>query len=91
MELKGYLAEPYYIRASALLNTGLVEGVISFGTDPTDTIRNLSPDILVVGSDHTVEEVMKKGGEFAGRIVIIDRTPGISSSEIYKDKEDATD
>jgi D-beta-D-heptose 7-phosphate kinase/D-beta-D-heptose 1-phosphate adenosyltransferase len=82
--LKGYLAESFEIRKKNLLKTGLVNRVLKFHSDPTMMLCLLKPDFIVVGNDHEIEEVMNKGGEHAGQIIILPRTPGISSREIFK-------
>ena len=85
LKMKGYLAEPFEVRERNLLATGLVERVIEIGTDPTSALRELRPDFQILGSDHTEEEVMQKGGEFVGEIIILPYTEGVCSSDLYKE------
>jgi bifunctional ADP-heptose synthase (sugar kinase/adenylyltransferase) len=85
---KGYLGEQFFTRKANLLATGLVDEVIGFGTNPTFWLDIIRPDVFLVGDDHSMEEIMDKGGQFVKRIVIVPRTPDISSSEIYRKRKD---
>lgn len=90
--LKGYLAEPFEQRKKNLLATGLVEDVYVFGTNPTTMLMIIQPDVVVAGSDHTEEEILRKGGVYANRIVILPYTEGICSTDLYKERlRDAKD
>jgi cytidyltransferase-like protein len=87
LELKNYLAEPFSTRKEKILDTRLVEKVIEFDTNPANLIRDIKPDIIVAGSDHSKEEIMKKGGKYSKQIIIINYTPGISSTQIWSENE----
>ncbi len=82
--LKQYIAEPFEVRKAHLLETGLVNRIIEFDTDPTASLCILRPDIIVAGSDHTKEEILQKGGCFAKEIIILPYTEGICSTDLYK-------
>jgi len=84
LSLKKYLAEPFPTRKRNLLETNLVDVVFPFETDPTRLLSAIRPDVLLMGSDHTAEEAMSKGGEFVGEIVIAPYTKGVSSRRLYK-------
>lgn len=82
-ELKKYLAQPYKEREKALLSTGLVDQVIPFHTNPAGKIKEIRPDFWIAGSDHTKEKIMEQGGEYAGEVVILPYTEGISSTTLH--------
>lgn len=85
LTLKGYLAKSYDLRKKDLLATGLVQKVIKFYVDPSKILKNLRPDFLLAGSDHTKEEILSNGGIHAGKIIIVPYTPGISSTDLFKE------
>jgi cytidyltransferase-like protein len=90
LELKGYLGVDFENRKEELLSTGLVNEVIKFDTDPVEQLARIKPDYIVAGEDHTREEIMAKGGEFAKEIIIIQHRKcsltgkKISSREMFK-------
>jgi len=90
-KLKGYLAESFAERKKNVLQTGLVKRVIPFYTDPKVLLSFLKPDILIAGSDHTEEEILKKGGIYAKKIVILPYTNGICSRDLYMRRESEID
>ena len=91
LELKGYLAERFEVRRNSLLQTGLVDKVLEFDIDPTELLQRIRPDFFVVGSDHTKEEVMAKGGKFVDKIVIFSRTKGVDSRVLYEERKNLND
>ena len=87
LRTKGYLAEPGHIRIQKLIATRLVKKITIIGDDPTELLSQIKPDYQVCGSDHTIEEVMQKGGQFVGKIVILPYTEGICSRDLYKESK----
>ncbi len=81
---KGYLAETFDVRSQNLIATGLVGHVLEIGEDPSVWLLMIQPDYQVCGSDHNIEEVMAKGGEYVGKIVILPYTEGVCSTDLYK-------
>ena len=75
-----------YKRREALYNTGLVDEVVYFNSDPLLLIQYFRPDFVFCGSDYKVsqvighEEIKKWGGE----VKIIERLPNISTTEIIE-------
>lgn len=51
--------------------------IIKIEQDPTEQIRKVSPDLIVVGDDYSYEQV--KGKEFAAGVVLIKRLPGFKT------------
>ncbi len=45
--------------------------------DPTQSIKNLKPDLIVLGNDYSPDQV--KGLEYAGGLVLIKRLPGFKT------------
>jgi D-beta-D-heptose 7-phosphate kinase/D-beta-D-heptose 1-phosphate adenosyltransferase len=87
LEMKGYLAEPFETRKQNLLDWGLVEEVMKIETDPAPALAQILPDFQVCGSDYDYDEVMQKGGEFVGEIIIVPYTEGVCSSDLYKESK----
>lgn len=87
LQAKGYLGETYEIRKENLLKTGLVKEVRKIEDDPTTELEKIKPDFFVVGEDHTLQEIMSKGGNFCKNVVIVPRIPKISSTAIYKERQ----
>jgi cytidyltransferase-like protein len=83
LKLKGYLVESFNERKENLLKTGLVSEVLDFYIDQSERMREIQPDIICAGSDHTKEELLLKGGNYAIEIIIFPRTQGISSTELF--------
>ena len=72
-------------RILAVENCG-VDYVFSFSEEtPIDLIMEFEPDIIFVGDDYPIEKVVgaEECAAWGGRVEIIKRIPGYSSSEIY--------
>lgn len=72
-------------RAQVIGAFGFVDAVVVFGEDtPYDLIAQLDPDVLVKGSDYTVEQVVGHNiiERRGGRVVLFDLVPGRSTSNI---------
>lgn len=80
--------EDFLTRKKNLLETTLVDKVFWLYIDPTRWIKLIRPRNLVVGDDHTKDEVLKKGGIYAKNIIIFKKIPGISSTKIIKELKD---
>ncbi|BBK39682.1 bifunctional protein HldE [Allostella sp. ATCC 35155] len=70
-------------RATVLASLADVDLVVIFGEDtPQTLIEALRPDVLVKGSDYTLDQVV--GADFVqstgGRVVLIDLVPGFSTT-----------
>ena len=72
-------------RAQVIGAFGFVDAAVVFGEDtPYDLIAALDPDVLVKGSDYTIEQVVghdiieRRGG----KVVLFDLVPGRSTSNI---------
>lgn len=72
------------IRMQKILNTGLVDLVCSIEDSPYDLIMEFKPDIIVTGDDYTIDNVVgsKECKEWGGRVILIPRIPGFSTTEI---------
>lgn len=73
-------------RRAALYATGLVDEVIEIGNSPLEAIMFLKPDYIVVGDDYTEDRVVgaKECGAWGGRVVIVPRIAGHSTSELLE-------
>lgn len=77
-------------RRAQLYATGLVDEVCIFGDSPLDLIEWFQPSVIVVGNDYTEEttvgakEVIARGG----RVHIVEKIPGISTTAILEAKHD---
>jgi len=86
--------EPIYTcseRMAQLKATGLVDEVSRFDEDgPLASILRIKPDFIVVGDDYTLDRVVgaKECEMWNGRIVIIPRLPGISTTQILQQQKD---
>lgn len=60
------------------------------GDSPYDLIMEIKPDILFCGSDYTEAQVVgaKEVKAWGGQVILIERLPEISTSEIIKGKID---
>ena len=68
-------------RAYVLNALSCIDYIVLFAEDtPIDLIKAVQPDILVKGSDYTIEKVI--GREFAKETVLIDFQTGYSSTNI---------
>lgn len=68
-------------RYDDLAETGLVSGIFGFYANPIDLILWIKPDVIFCGSDYKKEDVIGYG---LAEIIIIDRIPGISTTELLK-------
>jgi D-beta-D-heptose 7-phosphate kinase/D-beta-D-heptose 1-phosphate adenosyltransferase len=71
-------------RAAVLSGMASVDLVVVFGQDtPVDLIERLQPDVLVKGSEYSVDQVV--GGDiveaYGGRILLVDLVPGYSTTD----------
>ena len=71
-------------RAAVLSALTYVDLVVIFGQDtPVQLIERLQPDLLVKGSEYTVDQVV--GGDivegYGGRILLVDLVPGYSTTD----------
>ncbi|MCF7810538.1 adenylyltransferase/cytidyltransferase family protein [bacterium] len=70
-------------RAILVASIAVVDLVIVFNEEtPYELLNLLRPDVLVKGSDYKLDEVI--GREFAGRVELIDRVEGISTTELIQ-------
>lgn len=77
------------VRMQKVIHSGVVDEVRAFsGESPLDLILQIKPDIITVGDDYTQETTVgyKEAKEWGGRVIILSRTPGISTSQIILDK-----
>lgn len=74
-------------RADALYDTGLVDEVFGFYCNPIDLIMRFKPDFIVCGGDYKEESVIgyEECKKWNGKVVIIERLPGISTSNIVSE------
>lgn len=71
-------------RLNNLVNSGMVDYVISFSEDtPLALIEKIQPNILVKGGDYKKEEVI--GNHIAKRTVIIPLLEGFSTTKIIQE------
>ncbi len=77
-------------RTGKLYDTGLVDWVIEIGDSPLEAILNWEPDIIVAGDDYTVETCVGSAEckAWNGRVVILPRTPGISTTDLIRAPHD---
>ncbi len=75
------------IRTEKLYATGLVDAVHLIGDSPLELILDLKPDIIVAGSDYTLQTCVGSAecAKWGGVVQILARTPGISTSDIVKE------
>jgi D-beta-D-heptose 7-phosphate kinase/D-beta-D-heptose 1-phosphate adenosyltransferase len=71
-------------RAAVLAGMASVDLVVVFGQDtPVELLERLQPDLLVKGSEYTVDQVV--GGDivqdYGGRILLVDLVPGFSTTD----------
>ena len=71
-------------RMFVLQSLECVDKVVSFDSkkDLEDSIKNYSPDVLVVGSDWRGREVV--GAGYAKKVSFFERIPGYSTTEILE-------
>lgn len=74
-------------RIEALYNTGLVDEVIPFESDPLPIIMFLKPDLLIVGNDYSFSQVAghEQVKSWGGGTFIVNRIGGYSTSNIIKE------
>ncbi len=74
-------------RAKLLAGLASVDCVVIFDEDtPLEVIRRLRPDVLVKGSDYSLEQIV--GADevegWGGRVVRVPLVPGLSTSELSR-------
>lgn len=81
------------VRQDKLMASGLVDEVIIFSGTPLDTILRLRPTIITCGDDYTVETTVGYPECLAwnGRVVILARTPGISTTQLIDEHREDID
>ena len=74
-------------RKRALLLTGEVNHVEGFYCNPIDLIMFFKPDYLITGSDYQESQIIgaQEIKQWGGKVVIIERLPNISTSQIISD------
>ncbi len=79
------------VRKQKLYQSGLVDEVVEFGESPVELlklIKFLKPDVIAVCDEYDVDSTV--GGRecqaWGGRVHIMPRTPGISTTQIVKEK-----
>ena len=74
-------------RAAVMAAIRHVDCVVAFEDDtPLALIQTLRPDILVKGADYTLDRVV--GAEFAGKVVLAELVPGLSTSATIEKARD---
>ncbi len=78
------------MRTGKLYATGLVDWVIRIEDSPLELILDLKPDVIVAGDDYTVESCVGSAEcqAWNGRVVILPRTPGISTTDLIRTPHD---
>jgi rfaE bifunctional protein nucleotidyltransferase chain/domain len=76
---------PVYIRKAIMRSLKPVNSVSIFNSDEEliNTLKMLSPDIMVKGSDWRGKVVI--GEEYCGKVVFYDRTNGESTTKLIED------
>jgi D-beta-D-heptose 7-phosphate kinase/D-beta-D-heptose 1-phosphate adenosyltransferase len=77
-------------RRRQLLETNLVDLCYIYDDDgPMDLVIRFRPDVIVAGSDYTMDQVVggKEAAEWGGRVHIVQRIPGISTTEMLRTRE----
>ncbi|MBM3524402.1 MAG: D-glycero-beta-D-manno-heptose 1-phosphate adenylyltransferase, partial [Alphaproteobacteria bacterium] len=72
-------------RATVLASIGSVDGVVIFGEDtPLRLIERLRPDLLVKGSDYTIDKVVgaREVQGWGGKVVLVDLELGHSTTRL---------
>ena len=71
-------------RKKKIRNFGITEVHSFVGDSPIELINKIKPKIIFVGNDYEVEDVVghKECKYWGGRVKIIERIPGISSTKI---------
>lgn len=88
--------EPIYSlnrRIAEIAATGLADKIVTFHSDPLPLILRFRPDFIVVGDDYTEDRVVgaKECREWDGKVVIIPRLPGLSTTEIIRGRNGKTE
>lgn len=80
------------IRKQKLYESGLVDEVVVFGESPTELLKLilfLKPDVIAVCEEYDVDSTV--GGRecqaWGGEVVIMPRTPGISTTDLVESRE----
>jgi D-beta-D-heptose 7-phosphate kinase/D-beta-D-heptose 1-phosphate adenosyltransferase len=76
---------PLHIRKSIMQSLKPVNSVSVFGSDDEliNTIRAVSPDIMVKGSDWRGKQII--GAEYCGKVMFYERVNGESTTKIIED------
>jgi len=76
------------VRAEMLSALMTVDEIVIFNSEESlkKIIKDLKPDIMVVGSDYLGKKVI--GAEHAKKLIYFERIPGYSSSEIFEHSSD---
>jgi D-beta-D-heptose 7-phosphate kinase/D-beta-D-heptose 1-phosphate adenosyltransferase len=77
--------QPETARAIVLASLSMVDMVVVFAEDtPIDLIKILKPDVLIKGSDYTIDEVVGADWvrSYGGKVKLAALKPGHSSSEV---------
>lgn len=84
----GRPVDSWDIRARKLVDTGLVYNVHWFKGSPLDLITEIKPEVITVGDDYTVESTVgyPECLTWGGKVVVLPRTPGISTSDIINNR-----
>lgn len=79
----GRPVDTIFKRAAKLDQTGLVTVIVGGGDDPLGTILMMKPHYIFVGDDYTEDQVIgaKECKAWNGKVVIIKRLPGISTTQ----------
>lgn len=76
------------VRAQKLIDTGLVYSVDWIDDSPLDLILSLQPDVICVGDDYDLESTVgyPECLTWGGRVVVLPRTPGISTTDLVRER-----
>ena len=74
-------------RAHVLMALESIDLVVVFSEDtPLELLKHLKPDLLVKGSDYTLEQVVghKEIQSWGGKVCLVDLVPGHSTTNTIK-------
>lgn len=76
------------VRTKKLYETGLVDSILYIEDSPLEAILAWEPEIIAVGDDYTKETTVgyPECLEWGGEVVILPRTPNISTTKIINEK-----
>lgn len=74
-------------RIEKLKKTNLIKEIYPIEDNPLEIILKIRPDFIIVGNDYNENQVVgsKECKEWGGKVVIIDRIKGISTTKIIKE------